>query len=104
MIRIVAALIHPDETKSGAESVTILNASPYPVDLKGWQIADTHDNRQPLSGALQPGECSKIRLSAAMGLVNSGGTITLLNDKGFKVDGVSYTAEQGKKEGWTIVF
>lgn len=30
--------------------------------------------------------------------------ITLLNNKGLKVDGVSYTAKQAQKEGWTIVF
>ena len=30
--------------------------------------------------------------------------ITLLDNKGLKVDGVAYTEEQTKKEGWTLVF
>jgi hypothetical protein len=37
-------------------------------------------------------------------LGNKGGTITLLDNKGLKVDGVAYTEEQAKKEGWTLVF
>jgi len=35
---------------------------------------------------------------------NKGGLITLLNAQGLKVDGVSYTKEQAKNSGWTIVF
>jgi len=30
--------------------------------------------------------------------------ITVLDKNALKVDGVSYTQEQAKKEGWTIVF
>jgi hypothetical protein len=37
-------------------------------------------------------------------LGNSGGIITLLDPAGLKVDGVSYTKEQARREGWLIVF
>jgi hypothetical protein len=37
-------------------------------------------------------------------LGNDGGTITLLDQRGLKVHGVSYTAEQAHDEGVTIVF
>ena len=37
-------------------------------------------------------------------LPNDGGIITLLDSKGLKVHGVSYTEKDAKKEGWTIVF
>jgi hypothetical protein len=37
-------------------------------------------------------------------LRDEGGMITLLDNKGLKVDGVAYTGEQAKKEGWTLVF
>ena len=37
-------------------------------------------------------------------LGNNGGAITLLDPRGLKVHGVSYTAEQSRNEGWTIVF
>jgi uncharacterized protein YukJ len=104
MVRIVAALVHPAGAEAGAEGITLLNASPSPVDLKGWQLADRQNNREPLSGVIPSGNSVRIRVSGGMVLDNRGGTITLLNDKGLKVDGVSYTAEQGKKEGWTIVF
>jgi hypothetical protein len=39
-----------------------------------------------------------------MELSNQGGIITLLNDDGLKVDGVSYTKTQASNPGWTIVF
>ena len=35
-------------------------------------------------------------------LSNKGGNITLLNSKGLKIDGVSYTKESASKEGWMI--
>jgi len=37
-------------------------------------------------------------------LPNEGGIITLLDNKGLKVHGVSYTAKDAANEGWTIVF
>jgi hypothetical protein len=37
-------------------------------------------------------------------LGNHGGAITLLDPEGLKVHGVSYTAEQAGREGWTITF
>lgn len=45
-----------------------------------------------------------VNLPREIQLGNKGGIITLLNHKGLKVDGVSYTAQQAQKEGWTIVF
>ena len=44
--------------------------------------------------------------SAADGvqLGNKGGAITLLDPAGLKVHGVSYTADQARREGWTILF
>ena len=86
------------------ETVTLLNASPEPINLAGWQIADRLKNKFPLSGTIVPGATLVVKLSAKVQLGNKGGIITLLNDKGLKVDGVSYTAEQARKEGWTIVW
>jgi hypothetical protein len=37
-------------------------------------------------------------------LGNNGGIITLLDSEGRKVHGVSYTAEEAREEGWTVVF
>ena len=104
MLRIVAALVNPAGVEQGAETVTIINASAKPVDLNGWKLADTQKNKMPLSGTLSPGETLRIRLSNSMRLDNNGGIITLLNNNGLKVDGVSYTREQAAREGWSVVF
>ena len=37
-------------------------------------------------------------------LSNKGGVITLVDEKGLKVHGVSYTRERARHPGWTIVF
>ena len=37
-------------------------------------------------------------------LGNKGGIITLLDPDGLKVDGVSYTRDQVRRQGWTRVF
>ncbi len=37
-------------------------------------------------------------------LPNKGGIITLLDQNGLKVDGVSYTKKDASGSGWTIVF
>jgi len=33
-----------------------------------------------------------------------GGVITLLDADGLKVDGVAYTRDQARREGWSTVF
>ncbi len=37
-------------------------------------------------------------------LGKKGGLITLLDPEGLKVDGVSYSRDQVRRQGWTIVF
>ena len=44
-----------------------------------------------------------ITLPSSVQLGNKGGLITLLHKQGVKVDGVSYTEADAKKEGWTVV-
>jgi uncharacterized protein YukJ len=104
VIRIVGALVNPVGGAPERETVTILNASPNAIDLKGWQIADRLKNRHSLSGTLKAGSTLVIALPQTVQLGNKGGIITLLNPEGLKVDGVSYTETQARKEGWTIVF
>jgi uncharacterized protein YukJ len=103
-VRIVGALVNPIGGAPEHETVTILNASPTAIDLKGWQIADKLKNKYGLSGKINAGATVVVSLPPSVQLGNSGGIITLLDSKGLKVDGVSYTGEQAKKEGWTLVF
>jgi uncharacterized protein YukJ len=104
IVRIVAALVNPTGPAPEAETVTLLNASPLPVDLAGWAIADRMKNRHQLSGELQAGAAVTVRLPSSVQLGNKGGLITLLDARGLKVDGVSYTKQQAEREGWTIIF
>jgi uncharacterized protein YukJ len=105
-VKIVAALVNPPGDDSGKESVTLINSSPEKIDFNGWTLSNKLKQKQPLDGlkidanafVTVPLNKEKIQLS------NDGGIITILNQEGIKVDGVSYTKEDAKDQGWTIVF
>jgi len=103
-VRIVGALVNPAGPAPEHETVTILNASPSAINLQDWQIADRLKNKHKLSGTLNPGGTLVVGLPPSVQLGNKGGIITLLDNNGLKVDGVSYTEQQAQKEGWTVVF
>jgi uncharacterized protein YukJ len=102
-MRIVAALVNPTQSPE-IETVTLVNASPGAIDLKGWSLMDKQKKKMPLQGNIGAGEATLITVKKPMELSNQGGIITLLNDDGLKVDGVSYTKAQASNPGWTIVF
>ncbi|MFD0743486.1 DUF2278 family protein [Phytohabitans flavus] len=103
-VRIVAALVNPVGGAPERETVTLLNASPASVRLDGWALVDRFAHRQPLTGTIAPGAALNVVVALPVQLGNKGGTITLLDSGGLKVDGVAYTAEQAGREGWTIIF
>jgi uncharacterized protein YukJ len=104
-VQIVAALVNPLGPAPEVESLTLLNASPTEVDLTGWRIADRQKNVCPLpAGLLDAGATARVPLAEPVHLGNSGGALTLLDAAGMKVHGVSYSADQARREGWTIVF
>ena len=103
--RILAALVNPIGPAPEAETITLINASPAPIDLTGWRIADRAKHTCPLpTTALAAGATLVVTPTDAVTLGNNGGAITLLDPAGLKVHGVSYTAAQGGSEGWSIVF
>jgi len=104
VVRIVGALVNPIGPAPEPEAVVLLNASPEPVELTGWKIADRLDNGQSLTGTLAAGATLTVPVQPPVQLGNRGGEITLLDDRGLKVDGVSYTKQQAQREGWTLVF
>ena len=104
LVRIVGALVNPIGPSPEQETVTLINTSPESIDLTGWKIADRQKKTCTLSGAIAPGATLLVTLPQEVQLGNKGGMITLLDKKGLKVHGVSYTGQQAKKEGWTIVF
>ena len=102
-VRILAALVNP--AGPGPETVTLLNASPGPVDLAGWSLVDRQKNPFPLpAGPLASGDTLALAIGSPFELGDGGGAITLLDAAGLKVHGVSYTAAQARREGWTITF
>ncbi|WP_062383319.1 DUF2278 family protein [Demequina iriomotensis] len=104
-VRIVGALVNPEGPAPEAETVTLLNASPAPVDLAGWLLADRAKHTCAVDvAALAPGHAATCRLAPQVQLGNSGGAITLLDATGLKVDGVAYTRDDVRAEGWTVVF
>jgi hypothetical protein len=104
-IRIVAALVNPTGPAPEAETVTLLNPGADPLDLSGWGLVDRNGQRFDLANlVIAPGEATRIRLGAQVQLGNGGGTITLLDADGLKVDGVAYTREEVAVEGRSVVF
>lgn len=103
LVRIVAALVNAVKTPE-VEVVTLINTAPHEVNLAGWALLDTQKKRLPLSGLLPAGATTTVKVQQPLALSNKGGIITLLDDKGLKVHGVSYTREQAKHPGWTLVF
>ncbi|HET7488482.1 MAG TPA: DUF2278 family protein [Acidimicrobiales bacterium] len=104
-VRIVAALVNPTGPSPEAEAITLVNASPDPVDLTGWRIADGagHSCAVP-TRTVAAGACAAVPLTPEVQLGNHGGVISLLDAHGIKVHGVSYTSAQSEREGWTVVF
>ncbi len=55
-------------------------------------------------GPLAPGDTLRVQLDGqGAQLGNKGGIITLLDQHGLKIDGVSWTREMVRKQGWTLV-
>jgi uncharacterized protein YukJ len=104
-VRILAARVNPSGPAPEDETVLLLNASPQPVDLTGWRLADRlMRTRQLPAGVLAAGATLLVHVGDDVQLGNKGGAITLLDHDGLKVDGVAYTADQGGREGWTLTF
>jgi uncharacterized protein YukJ len=103
LVRIVGALVNSVQSPE-VEFVTLLNASPREINLQGWTLLDGQKNRQKLTGKLKSGEARAVRVEKPVALSNKGGIITILDETGLKVDGVSYTKAQASNPGWTIVF
>src|SRR4051812_6951973 len=104
-VRVVAAMVNPVGPAPEVEAVTLINASPDPVDLTGWRLADRAKHTCPISaGVLAPGATTVITLADGVQLGNDGGTITVLDPAGLKVHGVAYTGTDAHREGWTVVF
>jgi hypothetical protein len=50
------------------------------------------------------GSTRVVTVKQPFALSNKGGVVTLVDEHGLKVDGVSYTKAQARDPGWTLVF
>jgi hypothetical protein len=103
LVRIIAAYVNDVRTPE-RETVTLLNTADVAVDLAGWMIADKQKQKMTLSGSIAAGATLVVPIVAPVALSNRGGIITLLNQEGLKVHGVSYTKAQASQPGRTIPF
>ncbi len=110
-VAILAALINPEgpenqpDATGRPEMVYLVNRGTVGQSLAGWQILNRADTAHVLGGDvwLAPGEVRAVTLGQVT-LSNKGGTITLLDAAGLKVDGVSYLAEDARPEGYLTLF
>jgi Uncharacterized conserved protein len=99
---IAAALLNP---QSGNKTVSLLNTTPDDIDLSGWSLTDGIRNKYELSGKICSGTFVTAALPEnALSLPVSGGIISLLDENGLKVNGVSYTFQDYSQKGKTITF
>ena len=108
---IVAALVNPiggenqPDASGRPEMVYLLNRSTQGISLGGWSLLNKNDEARIISDDiwLAPGEVRSVTMGGAP-LSNQGGLISLLDNNGNKVDGVSYSKDQASKEGELVIF
>src|SRR4051812_43548296 len=84
-VQILAARVNPIGPAPEQEVVFLMNLSPQPVDMTGWQLADSqHHTSAVPGGPLAPSDVLEALVSGGMQLSNHGGTITLLDAQGVK--------------------
>ena len=105
-IRIIAALVNPKKDDPGKEYVLLLNISDQPIDVTGWKILDRNKKSDPVPAkVLASGDTLRVNLTGqGAQLSNNGGIITLLNQQGLKIHGVSYTNKDADRDGYLVAF
>lgn len=104
-VRIIASLVNPVGPAPERETVTLLNPGTVEIDLENWSLVDRLGQRMYLPAMTLPsGDAVRIVLTPPVQLGNRGGTLTLLDPAGLKVDGVAYTRDQVSEEGVTLVY
>ncbi len=65
-----------------------MNTSNSEISLDGWIIADKQKNKMPLNGTIGPGTTRTINITEPVTLSNQGGIITLLDDRGLRINDI----------------
>lgn len=100
---IAAALINASGDERLGEWVSIINLSNNRVDFSGWTLKDPQDSLT-LEGSLAPGEAMQVAPLSPIKLGNRGGTISLYNQAGERVDRVKYPQQTEEAEDKSFIF
>jgi hypothetical protein len=105
-IRIFAAMIRTLPGDSFKEKIYMVNLGNKEIGLEGWKIMDKDQNWDELKGHSIDPEGILIYSLTGHGaqLSLQGGIISLLNDKGLKISGVSYVQSQIPEPGNLLLF
>lgn len=104
-MRIIAALINPEGDDTGKETVTLINVSNSPRDLRGWNLSGANGKVFELVDAkLDAGEARRFRLPAnSAQLTNKSAKITLKDAEKNVIHIVEYSKKDAKS-GYSTVF
>lgn len=97
-VKIIAVLANGKK-----QSATLLNKSANTVLTSNWTFLNGKRDRQSIDQDLPSGASMRFELKDGF-LSENGGLLTLVDDQGLKIDGVAYTEQDSKKQGWTISF
>lgn len=104
-VRIAAAMVNPAGNEAAGEWVSLINLGADTVAMTGWRLTDHKGREHPLPDQqLEPGVAIRVQPVAAMQLRNLGGSITLSNANGQRVDRAFWVSEEGRRQGQPIVF
>ncbi len=103
-VKIVAAMVNPAGDEQTKETVYLINITNEPIDLADWEIENNAQKRQKLSNLVIPPHQISIVSVNALQLSNKGGIISLYDNQGQKIHGVTYTKEDSAIEDELITF
>ncbi|KAJ5319957.1 hypothetical protein PENANT_c040G11611 [Penicillium antarcticum] len=104
-VHIDEAFVDSNDHRARRRSVTISNPTGHAMPLSAWKIQNSAGQFQALPPDAALGAMKKQTFDIPHCPLSSiGDTITLVNDEGLKVDGVSYHAQPGGIEGQPVVF
>ncbi len=102
-VYIAAALVNASGNEALGEWVSIINLSNDRLNFDGWKLKDPQ-NELSLQGSLAPGEAMQVGPLSPIRLSNKGGTISLYNPSGERIDRVKYPEQPQKFEDKPVIF
>ncbi|SDI38830.1 Uncharacterized protein YukJ [Paraburkholderia steynii] len=96
-----AELTSLNRLSDGTGKLVIANMSTEPLDVSGWSVTTPTSSLQIPDTTIAPGQPLAVELSNDF-INDAGGILSLLDDRGLRVDGVAYLG--GPATGWSTSF